>query len=187
MLQGADSSASWWHSHLGAPRLFYCWCSWKVVAKSGSICKVSLVQIGPQLLEDNKQQFDKPKIFFSASFCHFPVWSPMSHCFFLKMSNSHCAAHWRSCVSFVRWIWSLSQSSLSLWLQEQKIYCRVIWPEDNFILREGQRVMGRRKKKNKSQANKKGKILNAHSRCLGGMQVPALFTLNIVSDWHNEE
>lgn len=67
------------------------------------------------------------------------------------MSNSHCAAHWRSCVSFVRWIWSLSQSSLSLWLQEQKIYCRVIWPEDNFILREGQRVMGRRKKKKKTK------------------------------------
>lgn len=74
------------------------------------------------------------------------------------MSNSHCAAHWRSCVSFVRWIWSLSQSSLSLWLQEQKIYCRVIWPEDNFILREGQRVMGRRKKKNQNPNKQKKEI-----------------------------
>lgn len=48
--------------------------------------------------------------------------------------------------------------------------------------------MGRRKKKkNKTQENKKGEILNAHSRCFRGMQVPALFTLNVVSDWHNEE
>lgn len=89
------------------------------------------------------------------------------------MSNSHCAAHWRSCVSFVRWIWSLSQSSFPLWLQEQKIYCRGIWPEGNFILREGRRVIGRRKKKNKTQANKKRrytecplKVLWGHASCL---------------------
>lgn len=44
-----------------------------------------------------------------------------------------------------------------------------------------------RKKENKTQANKKGDILNAQSRCLGGMQVPALITVNVVSDWHNEE
>lgn len=67
-------------------------------------------------------------------------------CCSATLAARYCAAHWRSCVSFVRWIWSLSQSSFSLWLQEQKIYCKGIWPEDNFILREGQRVMGRRKK-----------------------------------------
>lgn len=91
--------------------------------------------------------------------CHFPhfcsLWGCLFVCFFpLRMSNSHWAAHWRSCVSSVRLIWPLSQSSFSLWLQEQKIYCRGIWPEDNFILREGQRVMGRRKKERKKTTTK---------------------------------
>lgn len=128
----------------------------------------------------------------------FPILLPFEIGFFLKMSNSHCAAHWRSCVSFARWIWSLSQSSFSLWLQEQKIYCRGIWPEDNFILGERQRVMGRRRKKTKQnnttqpnkktpEQTKKGDFLDAHSRFFGDMQVADFFTLNIVSDWRNEE
>lgn len=42
-MQVADSSASCWPIHSWAPHIFYNWCSWKVVTKLGSICKVSLV------------------------------------------------------------------------------------------------------------------------------------------------
>lgn len=47
------------------------------------------------------------------------------------------------------------------------------------------RAKGHGKKKEKNQKpkqTKKGDILNAHSRCFGGMQVADLFTLNAVSD-----
>lgn len=137
--------------------------------------------------------------------CHFPhfcsLWGCLFVCFFpLRMSNSHWAAHWRLCVSSVRLIWPLSQSSFSLWLQEQKIYCRGIWPEDNFILREGQRVMGRRKKERKKTTTKENQkttpskqkkegIPNAHWRCFWSMQVVgcSLWTSSLTDAMRNNK
>lgn len=52
------------------------------------------------------------------------------------------------------------------------------------------RAKGHGKKKEKKPKPKKKKrryIECPHSRCFGGVQVPALYTLNGVSDWHNEE
>lgn len=48
---------------------------------------------------------------------------------------------------------------------------------------------GKKKKKKKQSPNKQKRRYTEcpHSRCFGGVQVPALYTLNVVSDWHNEE
>lgn len=48
--------------------------------------------------------------------------------------------------------------------------------------------MGRRKKKNQNPNKQKRRYTEGPlSRCFGGVRVPALYTLNGVSDWHNEE
>lgn len=130
--------------------------------------------------------------------CHFPhfcsLWG-FFILFFLKMSNSHWAAHWRSCGSLV---WFISIEFLTMTAGTKDLLQGNL-TRGQFYIKGRAKGHGKKKerKKKKNTITKENqkttpskqkrrytecplKVLLEHASCW-------LFTLNIISYWRNEE